>query len=69
MVNWTTLEAEYPHAPSAYAWYPYLKKHGRKQVQNIWYKGWKEKEQAIFWDEKEKCFKIDPHASQKTNQH
>jgi hypothetical protein len=69
VVNWTTLEAEYPHAPSAYAWYSYVRKHGRKYVQNVWYKRWKEEEQAIFWDEKEQCFKIGPHAAQQKNQH
>jgi hypothetical protein len=69
VVNWETVEAEYPHTDSAYAWYSYVKKHGRKQVQNVWYKRWKEEEQAIFWDEKEQCLKVHPRATRKTDQH
>ena len=60
VVNWQTVEAEYPHVNDAYAWYSYLKKHGRKQVQSVWYKRWKEVEQLAYWDEKEQCFKIRP---------
>jgi len=67
VVNWKTLEIEYPNEPAFTAWYSFVEKHGRKYVQEVWSKKWKEEEQAIFWDEKEQCFKIDPHATRKND--
>jgi hypothetical protein len=69
VVNWKTLQRADPHEASPNAWYSFIKKHGRKHVQDIWYKRWKEEEQAIFWDETERCFKIDTEASRKVNGH
>lgn len=63
VVTWKTLKAEYPDSPSWTAWYEFVKKHGRKYVQNMWSEKWKEKEASIFWDDKEQCFKIGPQAT------
>ena len=65
VVNWKTLETEYPNEPSWNAWYSFVKKHGRKHVQDVWSNKWKDEGPAIFWDDKEKCFKIGPHSTQK----
>ncbi len=65
VVNWQTLESEYPNEPSWSAWYSFVRKHGRKHVQSVWANKWKEEEAAIFWDDKEKCFKVGPRSTQK----
>lgn len=65
VINWETLQREYSHEPSSNAWYRCLEKHGRKHVQDVWYKRWKEEEHAISWDAKEQCFRIDPKAPEK----
>jgi hypothetical protein len=64
VVTWKTVEAEYPGSPSWTAWYKFVEKHGRRYVQNAWTKKWKKYESAIFWDEKEQCFKIGRPATQ-----
>jgi hypothetical protein len=64
VVNWKTLEAEYPGSSAATAWYEFVRKHGRKYVQDNWSKRWKEEQSAIFWDAKERCFKIGHPAKQ-----
>src|SRR5579863_4330575 len=58
VVNWKTVEAEYPNAPSSTAWYEFVRKHGRRYVQNSWSKKWDEVGSSISWDSKEQCFKI-----------
>jgi hypothetical protein len=58
VVNWKTLEAEYPQQAAFNAWYSYLKKHGRKHVQDVWYKRWNEVEPTVAWDAKEQCFVV-----------
>lgn len=65
VVTWKTLEAEYPRSPSWTAWHEFVKKHGRRYVQNVWSKKWKDEELAILWDDKEQCFKIGPQATQR----
>jgi len=62
VVNWKTVAADDQDSPAWALWYDFVKKHGRKYVQSSWSKKWKEQESAIFWDDKEQCFKIDPHA-------
>jgi hypothetical protein len=59
VVNWKTLEAEYPHQTAFNSWYSYLKKHGRKHVQDVWYKRWSEVEHTVAWDAREQCFMVD----------
>ena len=65
VVTWKTVEAEYPGSPSWTAWYEFVGKHGRRYAQNSWSKKWKEAESAIYWDEKEQCFKIGPQATKR----
>jgi hypothetical protein len=64
VVTWKTLKAEYPGSPSWTAWYEFVKKHSRRYVQNVWSQKWKKEEAAIFWDDKEQCFKIGRQATQ-----
>ena len=61
------MEAEYPNEPSWTAWYSFVKKFGRKHVQNVWANKLKEEGGAIFWDDKEKCFKVGPRSTQKND--
>ncbi|HEY4838550.1 MAG TPA: hypothetical protein VIH72_08090 [Candidatus Acidoferrales bacterium] len=63
VVDWKNVSAEDPNSPSWTAWYNFVKRHGRRYVQNAWYKRWKEEESAIFWDGKEQCFKIAPQVA------
>jgi hypothetical protein len=58
VVNWMTVDAEYPDSPAWMAWHEFVKKHGRRYVQNSWYKKWKEEQSNLFWDAKEQCFKV-----------
>lgn len=58
VVNWKIVQADYPNAPASEAWYRFLKKHGRRYVQNNWSNKWKEDQSSIFWDAKEQCFRI-----------
>ena len=67
VVNWKAVETEYPNEPSWTAWYSFAKKYGRKHVQKVWANKWKEEGSAIFWDDKEKCFKIGSHSTQKND--
>jgi hypothetical protein len=64
VVDWKKLEADYPGSPAATAWYEFVKRHGRRYVQDNWSKRWKEEQSAIFWDDKEQCFKIGHPAKQ-----
>ena len=64
VVNWEVVMAENPHSPSWTTWYEFVKKHGRRYVQESWSKKWRAEQSAIFWDAKELCFKTSGSASQ-----
>jgi hypothetical protein len=64
VINWKTVQAEDPNSAAWTSWYEFVKKHGRKYVQDAWSKRWKEEESAIFWEAKEQCFKVGPPATQ-----
>jgi hypothetical protein len=36
----------------------YIKNHGRKKIKARWQKFWNENKEKIYWDETEKCFKL-----------
>jgi hypothetical protein len=61
VVTWKTLSSEYPDSPAWDALHGFVKKHGRHFIQAEWSKKWQEEKSAIFWDVKERCFKIGPH--------
>jgi len=69
VVNWNTLEAAYPNQTSFDSWYSYLKEHGRKHVQDVWYERWKQIDRDVIWDQKEQCFKVDANAARSARQH
>ncbi len=58
VINWKTVEAEYPNEAAWTSWSEFVKKHGRKYIQNSWTKRWRAEQSVIFWDAKEQCFKI-----------
>jgi hypothetical protein len=39
-------------------WREYLKKNGRESMQQAWTKAWNSNKDKIFWDAKEKCFRV-----------
>jgi hypothetical protein len=41
-------------------WRRFLKKHGRKFVQDQWRAAWNANQDRIFWDEKARCFRVSP---------
>ncbi len=64
VVNWDRLNAENPSSSASKAWYEFLKRHGRKYVQESWYKKWRGVQSAIFWDAKEQCFRVSSAVTQ-----
>jgi hypothetical protein len=65
--NWTTftmpgLEALKENCSENIAaepcWREFLKKHGRKFVQDQWLAAWNANKDRVFWDEKERCFRF-----------
>lgn len=49
-----------PKIPSWQYVHEYVEKHGRRSLQAKWQKIWTEHHDHIGWDEKQRCFKIDP---------
>lgn len=41
-------------------WQRFLKKHGRKFVQDQWVAAWKKNKDRVYWDDKERCFRLSP---------
>jgi hypothetical protein len=41
-------------------WREFLKKHGRKFVQDQWLAAWNANKDRVYWDEKERCFRVSP---------
>lgn len=39
-------------------WYEYLRKHGRKSVQQEWLRAWNLHKDQIYWDTKAECFRL-----------
>ena len=69
VVNWQTLEAEFPTETAYKSWGSYLKKHGgRHHVQSVWSKRWEQIKRDAVWDQKEQCFKVDANAARSTSQ-
>jgi hypothetical protein len=44
--------------PSANCHYDYIKKHGRKHIKTRWQKIWNENKDKLYWDESERCFRV-----------
>jgi hypothetical protein len=70
--NWTTfnmpgLESPYDncHSYSEDCWRRFLKKHGRKFVQDQWLAAWKENKNRIYWDDNARCFRLSSQAKAK----
>jgi hypothetical protein len=41
-------------------WRNFLKKHGRKFVQNQWLAAWNANKDRVYWDERARCFRLSP---------
>ncbi len=46
-------------------WQRFLKKHGRKFVQDQWLAAWNKNKDRIYWDENARCFRLYPQARAK----
>jgi hypothetical protein len=46
--------------PAEACWRGFLKKHGRKYVQDQWLAAWDANKDRVYWDEKERCFRVSP---------
>ncbi len=53
--------------PAETCWRRFLKKHGRKFIQDQWLAAWKKNKDRIYWDEKARCFRVAPESKSKTN--
>jgi hypothetical protein len=65
--NWTTfnmpgLKALHDNCPDAAesCWRRFLRKHGRKFVQNQWLAAWSTNKNRVYWDEQARCFRLTP---------
>ena len=63
--NWTTfnmpgLEAlkDDCNGPAETCWRKFLRKHGRKFVQDQWLAAWKANKDRVYWDEQARCFRL-----------
>ena len=36
----------------------YISKHGRRQIKARWQRVWEENQERLYWDEKDRCFKL-----------
>jgi hypothetical protein len=50
--------------PGERCWRKFLQKNGRKFVQDQWRAAWDANKDRIYWDEKARCFRVVPLASQ-----
>lgn len=46
------------HNNSETCWREYLKKHGRKSVQDAWLQAWSTYKDQIYWDSLARCFRV-----------
>jgi hypothetical protein len=65
--DWTTfnmpgLEALHDNCQdtSEVCWRKFLKRHGRKFVQEQWLAAWNANKDRVFWDEHARCFRLSP---------
>ena len=63
--NWTTFNMPGLQAlkddcngSSETCWRGFLKKHGRKFVQDQWLTAWKANKDRVYWDERAQCFRL-----------
>jgi hypothetical protein len=50
-------------------WQRFLKKHGRKFVQDQWLAAWKKNKDRIYWDDKARCFRLSSQTKAKLLPH
>ena len=58
LIDWKTVQAAFPNQAAFSAWYRFIKKHGKKYVQNIGSQKWKEIQASAYWDDKDLCFRV-----------
>jgi hypothetical protein len=65
--NMPGLEALYDKDCHSYAedcWRTFLKKHGRKFVQDRWMAAWNKNKDRIYWDDKARCYRLSSQPKQ-----
>jgi|ERR1700686_4113422 len=48
------------HSYAEDCWQMFLKKHGRKFVQDQWLAAWKKNKDRVYWNEEARCFRLYP---------
>jgi hypothetical protein len=48
------------HSYAEDCWQMFLKKHGRKFVQDRWLAAWKKNQDRVYWNEEARCFRLYP---------
>lgn len=48
-------------------WNRFLRKHGRKFIQDQWLAAWNKNKDLIFWDDKARCFRVSSQSQLKHN--
>ena len=46
-------------------WRRFLRKHGRKYVQDQWLAAWRLNKDRVYWDEQARCFRLSPGTGQR----
>jgi hypothetical protein len=58
-VGWDhMLERKSSNLPAELVLREYIGKHGRKGIQRKWETVWQKNKERLYWDEKERCFKV-----------
>lgn len=55
--DWTAVSSGC-HSDAETCWRAYLKKHGRKSIQDAWLHAWSRYKDQIFWEPTARCFRL-----------
>ncbi len=48
------------HSYAEDCWNQFVKKHGRKFIQDAWLAAWKKNKDRVYWNESSRCFRVTP---------
>jgi hypothetical protein len=57
-VSWNDILGSGNNLPAWEQLHSFIRKHGRRAIQLKWQAQWKKYKDRIFWDRKERCFKL-----------
>jgi hypothetical protein len=50
------------HSYAEDCWQRFLKRHGRKFVQDQWFAAWEKNKDRVYWNEESRCFRVRPES-------